>query len=593
MTNLPSEEIKSRIDIVDVVSGYIKLQKAGNSFRAVCPFHNENSPSFFVSPDKQIFNCFGCGKGGDMFKFVMEMEGVEFVDALRILAKQAGIELKREDPKVKTEKSELQDICVDSARFFYKNLHSDAGKNALEYLDKRALTKETLDEFKIGYALSSWDSLYNFLTLKGYKADMIEKAGLVLCSTKSGSKKYFDRFRDRIMFPISDANGYIVGFTGRYLTPKENEGKYVNSPHTIIFDKSNILYNLNKAKMNIKKSEFSLVVEGQMDVISCWQDGIQNVVASSGTALTIQQVKLLKRYSNNLKIAFDMDSAGEMATKRGIDIALEEDLNVSIVRVPDGKDPSDFIAAHKGEFKDILERSMPIMDYYFESTIEKYNKNNIDDKKKISEELLLHIKKIKNKVEMYHWLDRLSQVLSIDIKYLEEEMSSINNPVKTFSKSINQPITKQKQQKRDDKFFKSIFSFLIKDESKFSVLEENGFVKFIKEDEEYIREVVSDNMISLFDFFQKYATIRQISEGLKNIDEPQKEILNPIILQSEMIDESIDLGHEIDLCSNKIMESVQKVKINKQNIKISEAERSGDQELLKEHLEQLNKIIKS
>ncbi len=590
MDTLPSEEIKSRLDIVDVISGYIKLQRAGGSFKTVCPFHNENSPSFFVSPDKQIFNCFGCGKGGDMFSFVMEMEGIEFVDALRILAKQAGVELKRVDPKIQTERTTLQEICVDAARYFFKNLYSDAGKNALKYLEKRGLTKETIEEFKIGYSFESWDGLYNFLTLKGYKPEMIEKAGLLVVSNKSGKKKYFDRFRDRIMFPISDANGYIVGFTGRYLTKKENEGKYVNSPQTPVFDKSKILYGLEKAKVNIKKEGYALLVEGQMDVISCWQDGIKNAVASSGTALTQSQTKLLKRYSSNLKIAFDMDDAGDMATKRGIDVASGEGLNVSIVRIPDGKDPADFVFSHKGELKEILEKSMPIMEYYFETALAKHDPKDLDGKKKISEELLLNIKKIQNKVEMYHWLDRLAQILNTDVKYLEEDMASMKSDAYAKYTQPNIQIQETKTLKSNDGVFTSLMAFLIKDSSKLAVLEDSDFMDFLEENKKVSYGLINENLLSLFDFLRKCAKIGQISEILKKADETQKSLLNPVILQSEMIDDSIDIDFQINFCCKKIKEDILRLKRKNLHFKIKEAEEKGDAEATDKYLKELKQI---
>ncbi|MEK7453147.1 MAG: DNA primase [Patescibacteria group bacterium] len=591
MSDFPSEEIKLKLDIVDVVSGYIKLQKAGSSFRAICPFHNEHSPSFFVSSSKQIFNCFGCGKGGDIFKFVMEMEGIEFVDALRILAKQAGVELKKVNKEEQSEKSILQDISVDAARYFYKNLHSVEGESALKYLEERGILKETMDEFKLGYALPSWDSLYNFLALKGYKNEMIEKAGLIFSSLKSGKKKYFDRFRDRIMFPISDSNGYIVGFTGRYLIPKENEGKYVNSPQTPIFDKGKILYALDKTKVEIKKEGSVVLVEGQMDVISSWQDGVKNVVASSGTALTQYQSKLLKRYSPNLKMAFDMDSAGDIATKRGIDVASQEGLNISVVRIPDGKDPADFILAHKGEFKNILESSIPIMNYYFEAALLKYNKDELNGKKKISEEILPNIKKIKNEVEKYYWLDKLSQTLNIDLKYLEEEMKNIKlEQPRTYSDKQDTKNIPELTIKKDDKIFTSLISFLIKDPSKYSLLENSKIIEIIQEDKEQIKSIVSENILLLFDFFLKCVKIGKVSEIMSEASEMEKTLLNPIMLQSEMLDDSIKIELEINFCINQIKKDILDIKRSDLHLKIREAEGKGDDESVDKHLKEQSKI---
>jgi len=593
MSNLPSEEIKSRLDIVDVISGYIKLTRSGNSLKAICPFHNENSPSFFVSPERQIFNCFGCGKGGDMFKFIMEIEGVEFVDALRILAKKAGVVLRKENKEESSERTLLQEVSVDAARYFVKNLRSEVGKDAASYLEKRGLTKETIEEFKIGYTLPSWDGLYNYLSLKGYKPEIMEKAGLVLSSMKTGKKKYFDRFRDRIMFPISDANGYIVGFTGRYLTKKENEGKYVNSPQTPIFDKSHILYNLDKAKLQIKKEDFTFLVEGQMDVIAAWQDGVKNAVASSGTALTPSQVKLLKRYSSNIKIAFDADDAGDMATKRGIDVATEAGMNISIVRVPDGKDPADFVTAHPKELRHLTEKSIPVMDYYVESALAKYDPNTLEGKKKIAGEVLPHIKNIANKIEKYHWLDKLSQLIRSDIKYLEEELN--NTKIDTnFShpKSVYKEEEKAKETENGlDRIFASLMSFLIKSPESFELLKTSNFVEFLDENKEWLNDLVSKKTADLFDFLVSYARMGQISDALKNADEKQKEALNPIFLQSDMLDDETNIESEVSFCLNKIRSDIFKSKIDSINLKIKEAERNNDQESLLKYLGELNNLI--
>ncbi len=591
MSGQPSEQIKDRLDIVDVVSEYIKLQRAGSNFKAICPFHNENTPSFFVSPEKQIFNCFGCGKGGDIFRFVMEMEGVEFVDALRILAKKAGVELKRQNENEVSENSVLQEICKDAARYFFSCLQKEAGKEARKYLKERGLKEETIEEFKIGYADSSWDGLYNFLTLKGYKPQMIQKAGLVVFS----KNKYFDRFRDRIMFPISDASGYIVGFTGRYLHKKENEGKYINTPATPIFDKSKVIYNLDKAKMEIKKAGFSVLMEGQMDVILSWQEGVKNAVASSGTALTPKQAKLLKRYAQKVKMIFDSDDAGQEAAKRGAEIAQREGLSVSIVKIPEGKDPADFAVLKKGELKKIIQQSdISLMDFYFSTALEKFNPKDLSGKKSISSQILPAIKSINNKVEAYHWLLKLADVLEVDVKYLEEELKKIKDQnFYSYEKNTQQIQPIQKSQKRDDKLFKSYLAFLAKDPSVFDFIEDSGFLEFFDTNKEYLNEIISQDLILLFDFFQKYVKICQASEMLKKAGPEIKDLLGSVLLQSEFIDDSIDVKKEIEFCQNKIFSDVKNIKIKQLNKKIKEAEKSNDHDLILKYLQELNSLIKS
>ena len=304
----PSEEIKSKLDIVEVIRDYIKLQQAGANWRAQCPFHREKTPSFMVSQERQIWHCFGCGKGGDVFSFVQDIEGLSFVEALRLLAPKAGVTLKRQDPKLVSQRNRLLDIIDLSRRYFHKLLmESPSAKMAREYLAGRGLKTEDLEEWQIGYSPDSWDTILNFLKSRGYKENEIFLAGMVIKGQNRPG--FYDRFRGRIMFPINDVNGNTVAFTARVSPEKEKEekmGKYINSPQTQVYDKSNILFGLDKARMEIKKADKVILVEGQMDAITAYVNDFKCVVASSGTALTEEQVKILKRYTNNLIISYDI-----------------------------------------------------------------------------------------------------------------------------------------------------------------------------------------------------------------------------------------------------------------------------------------------
>ncbi|MCK5320853.1 DNA primase, partial [Candidatus Parcubacteria bacterium] len=263
----PSEEIKSRLDIVDVIREYIQLQAAGVNFRAKCPFHREKTPSFVVSPEKQIYHCFGCGEGGDIFSFVMKMEGIEFVEALRLLAPKAGVALKKQNPEAASKRNKILDMLDLSRRYYHKIFLGEASaRNAREYIKKRALSADTIEEWQIGYSLDSWDTVGKLLRAKGYKENEIFVAGLIVKSNKSN--RFYDRFRGRIMFPINDVNGNTVAFSARISPEKEaveKMGKYINSPQTPVYDKSKILFGLDKAKLEIKKEDLAIVVEGQMD----------------------------------------------------------------------------------------------------------------------------------------------------------------------------------------------------------------------------------------------------------------------------------------------------------------------------------------
>jgi len=432
----PIDEIKSRLDVVEVIEGYIKLKKAGKDYKAPCPFHKEKNPSFFVSPSKQIWHCFSCNIGGDIFSFVQKIEGVEFPESLRILAKKAGVVLKKEDPQIRSQRNILFEICEEAVEYFQKQL--EVNKSALEYLNNRGLKSDTIKEFKIGYTNDLWDGLLKHLTEIGYKAQDIEKAGLIV--KKENENKYFDRFRSRIMFPLCDLNGQVVGFTGRIFSaqggpasgggdPKE-VAKYVNTPETIIYNKSYIIYGLDKAKTEIRKQNQCIAVEGQMDLIMCHQAGYKNVIAISGTALTINHLQVLKRYTENLVFSFDADTGGEGATKRAIGLAQQYEFNVKIAILPETeKDPAEIIKQNPEKWKQILENSKPIMDFYFENALNKHKKENlsVDDKREIAKELLLPIKNIVNVVEQAHWLQILAAKLKVEEKTLIEALRRIKS----------------------------------------------------------------------------------------------------------------------------------------------------------------------
>jgi len=428
MISSPIDEIKNRLNIVEVISSYIKLHKAGANYRALCPFHSEKKPSFFVSPARQIWHCFGCGRGGDLFGFVKEIENVEFGDALRILAQRAGVELKKYTPeyaKLKTERQRLYEICELATRFFEKQLEeSKIGKEAKAYLLSRGITEESIKKWRLGYAPDTWQGLSDFLTSRGYKKEEVEKAGLGI-SSEQGS--FYDRFRGRIIFPIFDLNSQVVGFGGRVFKEKDKTeiAKYVNTPGTLLYDKSRILYGLDKAKMEIRKKDVCILVEGYTDVIMAHQAGTFNVVATSGTALTPYQLKILKRYSNNLILGFDMDVAGDTATKRGIDLAQIQGFDIKIIRLPEGKDAADVIQKEKNEWISALENLKSILDFYFQSAFSGRDSKTPEDIKEISRILLPVLKRIPNQIEKSFWIQKLARELEVEEGDIREELKKV------------------------------------------------------------------------------------------------------------------------------------------------------------------------
>jgi DNA primase len=450
----PIDEIKAKIDIVDLISEYVQLRPAGKNFKALCPFHQEKVPSFYVSPERQIWHCFGqCNDGGDIFKFIMKMENVEFPEALRILAKRAGVELKTDDYHLTSQRTRLLDILQVAAKFYHKILlESSLAAKARAYLKKRQLQDKTIKEFQLGFAPDRRDELLKFLTKRGFKEQEIELAGLIIKTTQSPSGQvfgllYYDRFRNRIVFPLTDVYGNIVGFTGRIMPTMSAVGpeaenkevpKYVNTPETPVYNKSRLLYGLDKAKEAIKKEGFAILVEGNMDVITAHQSGTKNVVASSGTSLTIEQVKLLKRYTNNLILAFDVDLAGQAATQRGIDIALAQEMNIKILHLPQGKDPDECIRENPKDWFLAIRKAQPIMEYYFQLAFQGRDKDNLEDKKAITNLLLPQLAKFGNLIERDHWLKILSEKLDVAETVLRESLAKIKfYPLKNEKEDVS------------------------------------------------------------------------------------------------------------------------------------------------------------
>lgn len=429
----PTQEIKERIDIADFIRSYIPLQLAGKNLKANCPFHKEKTPSFIVSPDRQTWHCFGsCGEGGDIFKFLMKYENLEFYEALKILAEKAGIELKKISPAEHKQFGILYEINESAKDFFRNNLWRSA--DSLKYLKDRGLKKETVEEFEIGLSLNDYDLLTRHLIKAGYDIKDVERAGLNF-KTERGS--YIDRFRQRIMFPLYDHFGKVVGFSGRILPQFDTGemGKYVNSPETAIFNKSKLLYGFHKTKNEIRKQKSAVLVEGQMDFLAAYQDGVQNAVATSGTALTLDHLKTLRRGAEELILYFDNDEAGQNAAERAIDLAGSEDFNVKLLVLKDYKDPSEAAEKSPGILLESISQSKPVMKFYFERYLE--NENTRNDIGKFKRNLKIILGKIKNlasPVERSYWLKELSIMANIGERELTEEMSLLKTQINISNK---------------------------------------------------------------------------------------------------------------------------------------------------------------
>lgn len=439
---LPSEEIKEKLDIVTVLRDYLDLRPAGRNFKANCPFHQEKSPSFIVSPERQIWHCFGCSEGGDIFKFVMKYENIEFYEALKILAEKAGVELQKLSPIDQKQFGILYDINNAVARFWSESL--EVYPRSQEYLKSRGLKKETIAEFELGFAPNGFDVSTVYLIKEGFNIGDIVRAGLAFKTEKG---KYIDRFRGRVMFPIHNHFGKIVGFSGRILPEFENSevGKYVNSPETPIFNKSRLLYGFFKAKNFIRERKVVLIVEGQMDFLMLWQAGINNLAATSGTALTVDHLKVLRKLADNIVVTFDKDEAGMIATERAIDLVHAADFGAFVFDFGEFKDPAE-AAEKKPEFiREIAKTPIPAMEYYLKRYLS--HKDGVPTKTDIMV-VLGKIKNIWNHVEQASWLRELSHKVGLPVKDLVEELERLEEREvsRDFGGQVIAPVQSEKSE---------------------------------------------------------------------------------------------------------------------------------------------------
>jgi len=409
-------EVKQRIDIVEVVSEYVTLQKAGRNFKGLCPFHSEKHSSFFVFPEQQTWHCFGaCGIGGDVFSFLMKKEEIDFGEALRRLAQRAGVTLSSAEAPAKAEdekKEKLFQINEAAAAYYHHLLlATKAGEAARSYLDKRKVTPETIKEFRLGFSPDGWEALKKYLMSKGYEEKELVEAGLTI-ERENGSS--YDRFRNRLMFPICDTQGRVIGFGARALD--DSLPKYINSPQTSIFDKSSSLYGIDKAISHIRKKNLVIIVEGYMDVLLPHQHGWQNVVASMGTSMTEKQIGIIKRLTKNISLALDADTAGEEATLRGVEVLAPflDKAEVKVVALPQGKDPDEVVKENPALWQNLVEQALSILDFAFEAVISKVDINKAKDKSLAAQKLLPLISGIKDPIWQTHYVQKLARLLKLN-----------------------------------------------------------------------------------------------------------------------------------------------------------------------------------
>ena len=420
------DEVKQRTDIEAVIGQYTTLKKAGRTLRALCPFHTEKTPSFFVYPDRQSWHCFGaCATGGDVFSFVMKKEGIDFGEALRLLAEKAGVTIpsKLENDPEQDKKERLYGANEAAARYFHNQLlNSPVAEKASHYLTKRGVSAKTITDFQLGFSPSSREVLREHLLEKGYTEGELVDAGLIIASENG---RTYDRFHGRLMFPIQDARGHITGFGARVLD--DSLPKYMNSPQTSLFDKSGSLYGINLASSAIRKHDLAVIVEGYMDVIIAHQYGFANVVASMGTAITDKQVNTLKKLTGNLALALDADSAGEEAMLRCITYENILDTELKVILLPEGKDPDEVIKETAGVWQSLVEKAIPVLDYTFDIVAAKFDLSTASGKSLATRRLLPNIAEIKDTIRQGHYLQKLSSLTKISGHNLEGELRKTKN----------------------------------------------------------------------------------------------------------------------------------------------------------------------
>lgn len=468
-----TETIKARLNIVEVIGQYVRLQKAGNHWKANCPFHQEKSPSFTVSEERNMWHCFGCGKGGDVFAFVMEIEGIDFREALVSLAERAGVELPRYDGSQAANnerKSRSLEILELTTKFYEKQLwESDRGKKMLEYLHGRGLTDETLKTFRIGYAPDGWRFVFDFLLKRGFAVAELEQAGLVIRKNKeqpSANGSHYDRFRDRIMFPIGDVLGRVIGYSARVAPGgDESQAKYVNTSETDVYHKSKVLYGLHLAKKPMKDTGHAIIVEGNVDVMALHQAGLAETVAVSGTALTMEQLTLIKRYVNKVSLFFDMDSAGQKAAWKSAALAQQMGLLVEIIALSSGKDAADMGKDDPTLLKATVAKGVPAMEYFLEKLISLTPTNTPEGKRQVVEEYVELLASVSNDLERAHWTKTLAERIGSDSKIVsssvEKLLQSLHRGTNFVPSVSTKPFLPKSFQSRGEMLRESIIGLML------------------------------------------------------------------------------------------------------------------------------------
>lgn len=456
-------QIREKIDIVPFLSEFITLKKAGRNLKAVCPFHNEKSPSFMVSPERQVWHCFGCGKGGDIYTFLMDYEKIEFPEALRILAKRAGIELiqSRAQMGISSKKESLYKLNSLAAEYYHYILtQHKVGEKARQYLKERGLTKKIIETFQLGFAPGAGNSLSQYLLKKKkYPTEDLVDAGLAF----NRGRDTVDFFRGRLIFPLVDHRDNIVGFSGRVLDKDTKTSKYINTRETLIYHKGEGFFGLNITKDAIRRENQAILVEGEFDVISSFQEGVSNVVAVKGTALTEMQIGLIARYADKISICFDGDRAGQEAIKRSLPLIEKKELSATVILLPNGKDPDESIRSNPIIYKQAIKKDISVYDYLFDSALESGDRETAEGKKAIADNFLPTVALMTNEIIKEHYLRKLSTVLDTTYESIVKEMGNRRQAAQKTQAKL--PPERMERQSRDEMLEEYLTSLIIQFEN--------------------------------------------------------------------------------------------------------------------------------
>ncbi len=553
------EDIKSRLDIVDIISEYVPLKKAGQNWKGLCPFHAEKTPSFAVSPSKQMFHCFGCGAGGDVFSFLIKHENITFQEAMRSLAKRAGVSLREAkiDHRIREKRDVLIRLCSDAADFYRRNLSRD--RRAMDYLKNRGITDESTNTFSIGYAQKNWDALYREMKAKGYTADVMKEAGVVT----TGKGNPYDIFRDRIIFPIINLQDDVIAFGGRVMDA--SEPKYLNSPDTLIYNKGNILYALNLAKEAIRQKGYAIIVEGYMDVVTSHQYGFRNVVAPLGTSLTQGHIKLLRRFTDRAILVFDSDEAGIRAAKRGIGLLLEAGMEAKVLILPNGHDPDSFLRQEgREQMSGLLKKAMHLPEFFLSLT------RDSGDNVAIATEAVEIIARIPNRMRQGHYINDLSDRLGINEGFLREELKRIKVPQNTATKRMSL-VPKKSRPKHEELILKII-------------LNDIGFLN--KVSQLISEEDFNDPLLK--ELYKKLCSLKEINHVIKEATDEER----ALITELSMAESQEEPEKAVTDCIKRINDRRFKQVLEELQKKIRTAEDAGNTVLLNNLLNERNLLYK-